>query len=155
MPSAKLREQLLAARTALLESTHGLSDAAARSRPGSDEWSVIEVLAHIPDVDAHWLAQAAMVGEDEDHVFVNFDDDLWKAEHPEPPSADLATIVEEVQLSFAKVLAKLSTLTAADLQRSAVHPNGSPYRVRDVFARYSVHDENHARQITKIRSQTE
>lgn len=155
MTEKKLREQILAGRTALLEATNGLTEQLARARPASQGWSAIEVLGHIPDVDDHWLSEALAIRDDPDHTFVHFDEERWKREHPDADARDLAEILEAVQASFARVVAALSSLSTEELNRSGVHPGGSPYRVRDVFRRYPVHDENHARQIREIRAQTE
>jgi hypothetical protein len=150
MGDDKLREQLLSGRTLLLEATHGLTDQMARMRPAHG-WSAIEVLAHISDVDAHWLSEALAIRDDPDHTFVHFDDEHWKREHPDVGQRELSSVVDEIQSSFARVLSAVSALSTEELDRAGVHANGSPYRVRDVFRRYPVHDQNHARQIRAIR----
>jgi DinB superfamily len=55
---------------------------AAGIPPG--EWSVVEILSHLVDVDRHWLREALAIRDDSDHVFVHFDDERWKEDPPTP-----------------------------------------------------------------------
>jgi uncharacterized damage-inducible protein DinB len=150
--AAELIERIRDGRGRLLEETLGLSDETLRTRPDAEEWSVIEVLAHLPDVDQHWLAQALAIRDHPEHLFVHFDDDRWKREHPDVRSAPLSSVLQAMQAAHDTVLATLAQLDSADLERTARHPRGIPYTVLDVFLRYPVHDENHANQIAGIRS---
>lgn len=60
--AADLIERIRHGRVRLIDQTRGLSNETLRTRPDAEEWSVIEVLAHLPDVNHHWLAH------DENHV---------------------------------------------------------------------------------------
>jgi uncharacterized damage-inducible protein DinB len=149
--AVELIERIRNGRRRLIEQTGDLSDEALRTRSDTEEWSVIEVLAHLPDVDRHWLAQALAIRDNPDHVFVHFDDDRWKRGHPDVRSEPLAAVLQSMQAAHEAVLATLAQLDDDDLQRTARHPRGIPYTVRDVFLRYPAHDENHANQIAGIR----
>ena len=150
--AADLIERIRDGRRRLLEETRGISDETLRTRPNAEEWSVIEVLTHLPDVDRHWLAQALAIRDNPDHLFVHFDDDRWKREHPDARSTPRAAVLQAMQAAHETVLATLAQLDADDLSRTARHPRGIPYTVRDVFLRYPAHDENHANQIAGIRT---
>jgi uncharacterized damage-inducible protein DinB len=149
--AAGLIERIRDGRGRLLEQTRGLSDGALRTRPDAEEWSIVEVLAHLPDVDQHWLAQALAIRDNPEHLFVHFDDDRWKREHLDVRSAPLPAVLQAMQSAHDTVLATLAQLDADDLDRTARHPRDIPYTVRDVFLRYPAHDENHANQIAGIR----
>ncbi|MGD9895262.1 MAG: DinB family protein [Dehalococcoidia bacterium] len=147
----ELAEQIRDGRGRLLDQARHLSDEALRARPDAEDWSVIEVLAHLPDVDEHWLAQALAIRDNPDHVFVHFDDERWKREHPNVRDEPLPAVLQAMQAAHDAVLATLAHLDEDDLDRAAKHPRGIAYTVRDVFLRYPTHDENHASQIASIK----
>jgi uncharacterized damage-inducible protein DinB len=150
--AVELAERIRESRRRLVEQIGVLTDEALRTRPDDREWSIVEVLAHLPDVDRHWLAQALAIRADPEHTFVHFDDERWKIEHPDVRSEPLDAVLQAMQAAHETVLATLAQLDGDDLGRTARHPRGIPYAVRDVFLRYPAHDENHANQIAGIRS---
>lgn len=146
-----LAERIRDARGRLIEQIDGLTDQALRARPDPEEWSIVEVLAHLPNVDRHWLAQALAIRDNPEHLFVHFDDDRWKREHPDVRGEPLNVVLQAMHAAHDTVLTTLSQMSDTDLQRTARHPRGIPYTVRDVFLRYPAHDESHAQQIAGIR----
>ena len=150
--SSQLASAIRAARARLLAACAGLTDEAQRLRPSEDEWSIIEVVAHLADVDLHWLGQALAIRDNAQHVFVHFDDEHWKAEHPDVRQQPIDQILESTRAAHETVLRTLSDLSDADLRRSAKHPRGMPYTVGDVFLRYPRHDDHHVEQIAAIRA---
>ena len=102
------------------------------------------------DVDHFYLGQALLMKDQENHRFAHFDDDNWKSQHPDIPTASLEEIIALLENSQATVLETLSTLTEVELARPGQHPRGIPYTVRDVFLRLPPHDENHREQILAI-----
>ena len=151
-PRRALPDTLKASRHALLAAADGLPREWWGERPGADEWSVLEVVAHLEGVDQHWLAQALAMRDNPGHLFVHFDDTAWKAAHEgvrwQPPEEVLA----KIDASHRAVLSALAGMSEADLDRPGLHPRGIPYTVRDVFLRFPPHDEGHRRQIEEIRS---
>jgi uncharacterized damage-inducible protein DinB len=119
-------------------------------RPTLDEWAVLEVVAHMTDVDYHWLEQALSMRDKPDHLFVPFDDGLWKANHPSILDTPWHEVIRAIEASHEKVLTSLIRMTDEELTRPGRHPRGIPYTVKDVFLRYPAHDENHTGQIREI-----
>ena len=150
--SSQLVSAIRAGRAHLLAACAGLTDEALRLRPSEDEWSIIEVVAHLADVDRHWLGQALAIRDNAQHIFVHFDDERWKAEHLDVRQQPVAEILLRTGATHETVLRALSHLSDADLRRAAKHPRGVTYTVGDVFLRYVRHDENHAEQIAAIRA---
>jgi uncharacterized damage-inducible protein DinB len=150
---AILADRLRDARADLLRQLDGLSPALLRQRPGDDTWSIIEVLAHLADVDYHWLGQAEAIRRDPSHLFLYFDDEQWKRDHPDVRFVPVPEVMHRLEQSHATVVHTLAGLTSAELQRAGRHPRGEPYTVREVFLRYPAHDQNHAAQIRAIRRQ--
>ncbi len=148
----ELVEQLVTARKELLQQIAGLADESVRTRPGEGDWSIIEVLAHLIDVDRHYLAQALAIRDNPGHLFVHFDDESWKTEHPDVEDWPLAEVLGALESSFQEVMESLASLDDEDLQRVGRHPRGIPYKVRDVFLRWPTHDRNHTQQIRAVRA---
>jgi uncharacterized damage-inducible protein DinB len=146
----QIAETLKASRSALLQAASGITPERAVLRPADSEWSVLEVLAHLVDVDYHWATQALAMRDNPTHMFVGFDDDVWKAEHADIRETPLGDILALLAESHEAVLYHLASMSDDDLDAPGRHPRGVPYTVRDVFLRYPPHDENHTRQIEEI-----
>lgn len=151
MSDDELVEQLVTARKRLLEQIADLADESVRTRPTEGGWSLIEVLAHLVDVDRHYLQQALAIRDNPNHLFVHFDDERWKTEHPDAKHAPLAQVLSTLEDSFREVVETLAGLSDEELERVGRHPRGLPYRVRDVFLRWPAHDGNHTQQMRAVR----
>ena len=152
MTPEELAEALRASRRALLQVASGASPERAVLRPADGDWCVLEVLAHLVDVDYHWATQALAIRDNPSHMFVGFDDTAWKQEHAEICATPLADVLHLLAESHEAVLYHLASMTSDDLDAPGRHPRGVPYSVRDVFLRYPAHDANHTRQIEGILS---
>jgi uncharacterized damage-inducible protein DinB len=148
--SAELAARLRASRHAMMSEALQVELNLVATRPMSDEWSVLEVVAHMIDVDRHWLEQALAMRDKADHLFVHFDDAQWKEEHSAILEARWPDVLKAIDASHADVLGGLEQMTRSELARPGKHPRGIPYTVGDVFLRYPAHDESHARQIREI-----
>ncbi|MPZ24747.1 MAG: hypothetical protein GEU28_14750 [Dehalococcoidia bacterium] len=116
----------------------------------------MEVLAHLVDVDYHWLAQAEAIisncsSGSSRHQFVHFDDDEWKRQHAGAEELRLSEVIKKLGRSHRSVIDRLASLSDDDLVCIGLHPSGRVYSVREVFERYISHDENHAEQIKAMR----
>ncbi|MGE0057589.1 MAG: DinB family protein [Dehalococcoidia bacterium] len=151
--SEGLCAQLSTARQRFLASVRDLSDAHSRIRPAGNEWSILEVLAHMIDVDDFYLGQAQLLRKQPGATFNYFDDDAWKRAHPLPNGFELEDVLMRLDASHQRVLIGARSMTDEELTRPGVHPRAIPYTVRDVFLRFPAHDQNHQRQIDEIRAQ--
>ena len=138
-------------RRELVEACLGLGDVDMRIRPTAGEWCALEVLAHIPDVDRHYLHQALATRDQKQCVFQYFDDESWKATHSDVASLPLQRVLNKLKASHMEVLKAVEELESDDLVRAGVHPRRGRYTVREALLRMSDHDRNHARQIQAIR----
>jgi uncharacterized damage-inducible protein DinB len=145
-----LTKRIRASRRALMSAAEEASGERLVKRPSEGEWSVLEILAHLVDVDYHYLAQAQGIHKGPDYTFVRFDDDRWKAEHANVREEPFARLLGELETSHKTVLDALSRISDAELRRTGKRPDGSPLTVRDVFERMPAHDENHTKQIREI-----
>jgi hypothetical protein len=126
---------LSASRVALLDAAADVTPETAVLRPAGGEWSVLEVPAHLVDVDYHWATQALAMRDNPQHMFVGFDDAAWKAEHAAIREVPLPQVIALLEESHASVLYHLASMSADDLAAPGLHPRGIRYTVRDVFLR--------------------
>lgn len=138
-------------RRELFEACLGMSDVALRTRPTQDEWAVVEVLAHLPDVDRHYLQEALTMLAEDQHLFHHFDDEAWKATHADVVSLPFSQIFDHLRASHDEITRAVELLSSQDFERAGIHPRRGRYTVRDVFLRLPDHDLNHAHQIQTIR----
>jgi hypothetical protein len=150
LTSEELIEALRLSRQVLLQAASGVTAKQAILRPSDGEWSVLEVLAHLVNVDYHWATQALAMRDNPSHMFVGFNDTIWKQEHADICKTPLVDVFALLAESHEAVLYHLASMSEEDLDGAGRHPRGIPYTVRDVFLRYPPHDENHTRQIAEI-----
>lgn len=152
--SMELVASLKKARISFLRSIEGLEQPAMKLRPAVGEWSIIEILAHMPAVDDCYLSQALEVTRSPGIRFDYFDDEAWKVAHPSPDSFELSHVFGSLQEAHNRVIAGATSLRAEALLLPCLHPRGIPYTVRDILARLPAHDANHQLQIEEVRSQS-
>jgi uncharacterized damage-inducible protein DinB len=145
-----LTESLRAARRRLLTLVEGLTQDEALRRPSRDEWSIIEILAHLIEVDRFYLSQALAMRDGPDHLLSYFDDEAWKRQHSGIGTTPLAEVIAGMQRSHTEVLQAVTAMSEEELSRPGRHPRGIPYTVRDVMLRLPAHDENHEQQILSL-----
>jgi uncharacterized damage-inducible protein DinB len=152
MTDRGLVDQIRSARQRFLESAAGVSEVDAKRRPAPGEWSIIEVIAHMIDVDDYYLGQALLLRGQPGAAFNYFDDEAWKRAHPGPDEFVLADLLRDLAASHQRVLDGAEELSDEELTRPGIHPRGIPYTVRDVLLRFPAHDDNHTQQIAGIRA---
>ena len=128
----------------------GLSQAQAAAPPAGDEWSAIDVVAHLVDTDYFYLAEAMAMRDTAGHHFRYFDDAAWKLSHPEVRRLPIAACLDALALSHLVVLESLDAMTNDQISLPGIHPRGIPYTVADLFQRLVTHDEAHIRQLDDI-----
>jgi len=147
MNAAEHQAQLCDSRAALLAAMEGIDEGKLRTRPGPGEWCVIEVLAHMVDVDNEYLAQALKTVEEPGRQFTYFDDVTWKAEHQDLHLLHLEDVLRDLARSHERVVAMARRLSQEALDSPARHPRGIPYTTGDILLRLATHDRNHTAQI--------
>jgi len=147
----ELVEELRNARQQLLREAEGLPVSLLRKQPSRNEWSIIEILAHLIDVDYYYLSQALTIRDDPGHMFVYFDDERWKAEHFRVLEEPIDQILRRLRESHDAVQRAVSQLTEDELQTVGAHPTRGTYTVRDALLRFPTHDRNHAEQVRSVR----
>jgi uncharacterized damage-inducible protein DinB len=147
-----LIDNLRAARAELLAACEGASDAELRRRPSDGEWAVIEVLAHIPEVDRYYLSEARKIRDDPGHMFVYFDEAGWKRDNTHAIERDARAVKLVMAIAHEEVVRWAESLTPDELERSGGHPRRGSITVRQMLERIANHDRNHAEQVRAVRN---
>jgi hypothetical protein len=114
----------------------------ARREPAAKEWSAMQCLQHMIDVEAvfSFRLQALMDGRD----FPGFDPDSQGSEpQPEQTMCDLALTFGHMRAENLVALAKLNT---EDMSRQARHEEMGPVTLSQLLSEWAAHDLNHTMQ---------
>jgi uncharacterized damage-inducible protein DinB len=146
-----LVDDLRNARSELLAACQNVSDGDVHRRPNGSGWAIIELLAHLPDVDRYYLRQAKLLRDVPGHTFVYFDDEAWARENPDAIDRDAHAVKLAMAAAHEEVLRWAGALTADELDRAGGHPRRDRVSVREMVERIANHDRTHARQAVEIR----
>ncbi len=146
-----LVDDLRNARSELLTACQDVSDADLRCRPPDGGWAVIELLAHLPDVDRYYLSQARALRDVPGHTFVYFDEEAWGREHADAIERDARAVKLAMAAAHEEVVRWTRALTPEELDRAGSHPTRGSISVREMIERIANHDRSHTEQILQIR----
>ena len=147
-----LVDDLKNARSELLTACQDVSDADLHRRPDeAGRWAIIELLAHLPDVDRYYLSQAQALRDVPGHSFVYFDEEAWAREHADAIEQEAKGVKLAMALAHEEVVRWTRSLTPEELDRAGGHPERESISVREMIQRIANHDRNHTEQIRAIR----
>ncbi len=146
-----LVDDLRNARSELLTACQDVSDADLRRRPDESGWAIIELLAHLPDVDRYYLSQAQALRDVPGHRFVYFDEEAWAREHADAIEQDATSVKLAMAIAHEEVVRWTRSLTPEELDRAGGHPRLESISVREMIQRVANHDRNHTEQVRTIR----
>ena len=146
-----LVDDLRNARSELLTACQDVSDADLRRRPDEAGWAIIELLAHLPDVDRYYLSQAQALRDVPGHSFVYFDEEAWAREHADAIEQDAKGGKLAMTLAHEEVVRWTRSLTPEELDRAGSHPSRESISVREMIQRIANHDRSHTEQVRAIR----
>ncbi len=154
-----LVDDLRNARSDLLTACQDLSDADLRRWPAPSTssgqapggWAVIELLAHLPDVDRYYLEQARLLRDMPGHTFVYFDEEAWARENPDAVERDARAVRLAMAGAHDEVVRWARSLTPEELDRAGGHPRRGSISVREMLQRIANHDRTHTEEVLSIR----
>ena len=117
-----LVDDLQSARSDLLAACQDVSASDARRRPANGGWAVIELLAHLPDVDSYYLSEARNLRDVPGHAFVYFDEDAWTRDNPDAIDRDPRSVKVSMAAAHADVVRWARALSPEELDRAGGHP---------------------------------
>jgi hypothetical protein len=116
-------------------------------RPGPDEWCVKEVIGHLIEAEERGFAgRVRVMLVAPDPHFQAWDPPQVARERgdDEKPAGELLNAFLDIRLTSAVLVEQL---TAADLNRSGLHPQVGPLTIGDLLGEWVHHDREHLRQI--------
>ena len=146
-----LVDDLRNARSELLTACQDVSDADLHRRPQDGGWAIIELLAHLPDVDRYYLSQAQAIRDVPGLQFVSFDEEAWQREHADAIERDSHAVKLAMAAAHEEVVRWAQSLTPDELERQGGHPKRAWISVREMIQRIANHDRTHTEQVRDIR----
>ena len=154
MTEAELKKHLDSAEKSpkqIAAAVSGLSDKVLRYRISPDKWCILEILAHLADIEILYAYRIRQMLADKDPVIAPIDQDAWTKNlgylESSPPE-----LVALYGLNRHANMQLLLRLKEADLQKSARHPEKDhPVTVADYVQMMSKHGPNHLEQIEKLK----
>ncbi|HMK23905.1 MAG TPA: DinB family protein [Terriglobales bacterium] len=156
MNEAELKKHLDRAEKSAKEiaaAVSGLSPDVLRYKPSQEKWSILELLAHLADIEIVYAYRLRQMLADEKPVLAPMDQDAW-AKHLGYMEMAAPELVALYGLNRHYTLRLLRRLKPADLEKAAFHPE---QQANDTVARLvemmSGHGANHLEQIEKLKKE--
>ncbi len=128
-----------------------LSDAELRARPMPAKWSIVEVVAHLDDVEELGMrARVAAIVERERPVLQPFDQER-RAEELGYAGKNIREVLENFRKQRKANVAWLRTLRDAQLRRTGTHASVGELSAGDFLHEWAFHDLGHLKQILEIK----
>jgi len=156
MNEAELRKHLDAAEKSpkqIAAAVSGLPDKILRFKPSPHKWCILEILAHLADVEVIYAYRIRQMLADKDPVIAPIDQDAW-ARNLGYLESSPAELVALYGLNRHANLQLLRRLKLEDLSKSAFHPEiKAPVTVGEMVERMGGHGSNHLQQIERLKKQ--
>jgi hypothetical protein len=133
-------------------SIKGLSDKQLLQRPTPEDWSIHEVILHLPDSETFVYERLRRVLAEERPILHAFAESLW-AQNLEYRRQDYRLALALFKAQREANAALLRQLPTEAWQRMGVHTENGEMSLYDIFTTYLRHGEVHFRQIEQIKEQ--
>jgi hypothetical protein len=156
MTQAELKRHLDAAEKSPKEiaaSVSGLPDKILRYKPSPEKWSILEILAHLADVEILYAYRMRQMLADKKPVIAPIDQDDWARNlgYMESVPAELVALYG---LNRHHNLRLLRRLKPGDLEKSAFHPEyKKDVTLAEMVERMGGHGANHLQQIERLKKE--
>lgn len=156
MTEAELKKHLDAAETSpkqIAAAVSGLPEKTLRYKPAPNKWSILEILAHLADMEILYAYRIRQMLADKKPVIAPIDQDDWARNlgYMETPPAELVALYG---LNRHYNLRLLRRLKPGDLDKSAFHPEyKKDVTVAEMVERMGGHGANHLEQIERLKQE--
>ncbi len=135
----------------LAAAVSGLPDKVLRYRPAPGKWCILEIVAHLADVEIVYSYRMRQMMADKKPVIAPIDQDDW-ARNLGYLEASVAELVAQYGLNRHHNLRLLRRLKPEDLNKAAWHPElNADLRLEEMVSRLAHHDANHLEQIERLK----
>jgi uncharacterized damage-inducible protein DinB len=132
----------------------GVDEDLAHVRPAEGEWSIVEVVGHLADVELRALVRIALIQDEDNPELTGYDVDGMVRERGYQ-SQSLAEVMELFLPLRATRVATLEALTAEQWLRTGEVPGRGATPLTAITVHLCWHDTNHIAQIVNILHMTE
>lgn len=148
-PVDETMKTLRAVPPVLIALVAGLDSGQARRRPAPDEWSVVEVVAHMRDVETHALTRVRRMVAEDDPYLPAFDQDQVAQDSayrdlPLPETLHRYLHPREQHLHL------LAELGPESWQRTGRHENHGPVTIAGYEVHVAAEEIDHLAQIARL-----
>jgi hypothetical protein len=129
----------------------GLPEKVLKYKPAPEKWSILEILAHLVDMETLYAYRMRQIIADKNPVLAPIDQDDW-ARNLGYMDENPAELVALYGLNRHHNVGLLKRLKPGDLGKSAMHPELSKQvPLWDYVQKMGVHGPNHLRQIEQLK----
>ena len=154
MTDQELKKSLEAAEKSpkqIAAAVSGLPEKTLRFKPAPDKWCILEILAHLADMDILYAYRLRQMLADEKPVIAPIDQAAW-AKHLGYMESSAPELIALYGLNRHANLQLLRRLKPGDLERSAYHPElKRQVTVADIVGMMGAHGANHLEQIERLK----
>ena len=144
-------QALACTETALRANLAGLDRADLTTKPAPHEWSIVEVLCHLRDLEAEIFPQRTeLIRRNDGSKILGFDEKAWTIER-KYAQADPNEALDYFCAARRKNLPLLREISASELEKNAVHSEFGKMSLRVLLADWAGSDLVHTAQIQRIR----
>src|SRR5207248_10189490 len=157
MTEVELKKHLDAAEkspTQIAAAVSGLQDNVLHYKPSPDKWCILEILAHLADMEILYAYRLRQMLADKKPVIAPIDQDDW-ARNLGYMSESAPELVALYGLNRHHTLQLLRRIKLADLEKTAFHPElQKNVTVAEYVDRIGTHGANHLQQIERLKKQS-
>lgn len=154
MTEAELKKHLDAAEKSpkqMAAAVLGLADATLRYKPAPDQWSILEILGHLADMELLYAYRMRQMLADKKPVIASIDQDDW-ARNLSYLQESPAELVALYGLNRHHNVQLLRRLKPGDLEKSAYHLElKRDITVAEIVGMMGDHGANHLEQIERLK----
>jgi hypothetical protein len=130
----------------------GVSDEVLRRRPAPEQWSMLEILCHLRDVEFLFVERyAKMANHDRPQLRMIKQDEL--AEKLKYNGDNPVAVLREFQGLRAQTVLVLSALAQQGWERVGLHPKRGEFSIAAHAVMHVTHDANHVERLRALREQ--
>jgi len=156
MTEAEFKKHLDAAEKSpkqIAAAVSGLPEKVLRFKAAPDKWCILEILAHLADVEIVYAYRIRQMLADKEPVIAPMDQNDWarNLNYTEVPAAELVAVYG---LNRHHNLRLLRRLQPSDFEKGAFHPElKRKFTVAEQVERMGMHGASHLEQIERLKRQ--
>lgn len=132
----------------------GVDDDLALTQPEPGEWSIVEVVAHLADVEEVILERFKKILAEDRPALPDFDPDA-AARQNDYRSQRLDTCLSRFLDLRAEMLGTMEPLSPEEWDREGIHEDAGPLSIHQMAAHLAAHDSIHLAQMSRILAEQE